>query len=142
LPHAIRLTEKAVTLPAGKNHLNGDMTLELTRERFSLENGDFGRQRNQLLILEAIAKQTFRLVNITRLPDLIARVHNDVVDTNLSNFDLLCLAWTIKQIPEQNLKYYQIPGKPKTALDPLTKTVVYYWQPDPEYLKQIGKYFQ
>ncbi len=142
LPQSIRLTEKSVTLPAGHNHLNGEMTLELTRERFSLKKGDFGRQRNQLMILEAIAKQTFQLTNISKLPDLIARVHNDVVDTNLTDFDLLCLAWTIKQVPEGNLKYYQIGGKAESGLDPLIKTVVYYWRPDMEDVQNIRRYFQ
>ncbi len=142
LPQAIRLTEKTVILPAGNNHLNGDMVLELTRERFSLRNGDFGRQRNQFMILKAIAKQTFRLTNLTKLPDLIARVHHDVLDTNLTDFDLLCLAWTIKQVPENNLKYYQIGGKAESSLDPLTKTVVFYWRPDLEGIERIQKYFQ
>ncbi len=142
LPQAIRLTEKSVTLPAGNNHLNGDMVLELTRERFSLRNGDFGRQQNQFMILKAIVKQTFRLTNLTKLPDLIARVHHDVMDTNLTDFDLLCLAWTIKQVPENNLKYYQIGGKAESSLDPLTKTVVFYWRPDLDGIERIQKYFQ
>lgn len=142
LPKPVKLTEKSMILPAGNNHLNGEMTLELTRERFSLKNGDFGRQQNQFMILKAIAKQTFQFGNIVHLSDLITKVRKDVVDTNLTDFDLLCLAWIVKQVPEQNLTYYQIPGRQESGVDPLTKTVVFYWNPSHESIQRIRKHFQ
>lgn len=141
LPDSVKLTFKSITLPAGNNHLNGDMTLELTRERYSLKNGDFGRQRNQLLVLKAIAKQMMGS-DITRLSESISQASKNVVDTNLTNADLLSLAWLLRQVPEGNLNYYQIRGESEYGLDPLTKTVVYYWKVDMEDIKRIQKHFQ
>jgi LCP family protein required for cell wall assembly len=142
LPKPVKLTFKSMTLPSGINHLDGNMTLELTRERYSLNNGDFGRQQNQLMILKAMAKQMLSATNIRRLSEFIFRARQQVVDTNLTTIDLLSLAWLLRQIPESNINYYQMKGKSESGLDPLTKTVVYYWRPNIENIRQIQKHFQ
>jgi LCP family protein required for cell wall assembly len=142
LPKPVKLTFKSMTLPAGINHLDGEMTLELTRERYSLANGDFGRQQNQLLILKTIAKQILNVKNIGRLSELISLARRDMVDTNLTNMDLMGLAWLLRQVPEASIRYHQMRGKSEKALDPLTKTVVYYWRPDMEDIKRVQTYFR
>ncbi|HBE81140.1 MAG TPA: LytR family transcriptional regulator [Firmicutes bacterium] len=143
LPQAVKFTFRSkATLPAGKNHLNGEMTLELTRERYSLKNGDFGRQQNQLRILKSIAKQVLNSITIPQLYQFIVRERKDVVDTNLTNVDLISLAWLMRQMTERNLRYYQIRGKSEYAIDPLTKTTVYYWQPDMEDISRIQRHFR
>lgn len=45
------------TFPAGKISLNGDQALLYARERKSLDNGDFGRNQHQGIIMEAALKK-------------------------------------------------------------------------------------
>jgi LCP family protein required for cell wall assembly len=143
LPQPVKFTFRSkMSLPAGKNHLNGEMALELTRERYSLKNGDFGRQQNQLRILKSIAKQVLSSITIPQLYKFIVRERKDVVDTNFTNVDLISLAWLMRQMPERNLNYFQIRGKSEYAIDPLTKTTVYYWQPDMEDISRIQRHFR
>lgn len=139
LEHPVELTFKKIKLASGKHLLDGNTVLELARERYSLKQGDFSRQHHQLQILKALASQLFKPANFKHLPILIKDFRNDVAETNLSEADFIALARLMRKLPEGNLKYYQIPGKSQKGTDPLTHTRVYYWNPDLEGVKRIGK---
>ena len=138
LERPVKLTYAHVTLPAGKSHINGATALDLARERHSLRDGDFGRQRNQLAILKAMALKLVSPSYFSQLIPLIRRTKAGIVDTDLSDTELLGLAWTFRQIPWTAIHYWQIPGKADYARDPLTRSVVYYWIPDLAQAKRIA----
>ncbi len=139
LERPVKLTFKNQVLPAGANHLDGATALELTRERFSLRAGDFSRQAQQLRVLKALVRQLVRADNLPKLPRQIQAAQKYLVATNLSPADWLAIAGLLHGLPESNLQYHQVPGRPQTGLDPLTHTQVDYWAPDRESLKRLGK---
>lgn len=139
LPQPVKLTYEGITLPAAKQKLDGRTTLNLVRERESLKNGDFGRQRNQVLVLKALANEVVELNNIERLPALVRQLKRDVIDMNFSEDDLASLALMLKDISTEDVSYTQIPGKDGYAVDPLLNRRLYYWIPDykPEKIREV-----
>ena len=139
LDHPVELTFKKITLASGKHHLDGETVLELVRERYSLKRGDFARQYHQFQVLKALTGQLLKPGNFIRLPALIQEARSNVVETNLGEADFISIAGFIRKLPEPNLKYHQIPGESQYGLDPLTHTKVYYWKPDLDSVKRIGR---
>ncbi|HEY4389836.1 MAG TPA: LCP family protein [Paenibacillus sp.] len=130
LDKPIKLTYADQTFPAGDNHLTGAEALNLVRERKSLPGGDFGRQANQAMVLKEIMHTVIKPQNITKLPSLINQVRKDILDTNLSDSDMISLAWMAKDVKEDDLQYVQLPGHSGKAMDPIVKSELYYWIPD------------
>lgn len=133
----IRLTYSNTVIAAGKQHLDGDTALKLARERKSLDDGDFGRQKNQALILKALARQLLKATSLQQLPRLIADFKEDVIDTNFTDNDLISLAWMMVDLSNENIEYASIPGHSAMLPDPLVGSQLYYWIPDTEEVKSI-----
>lgn len=132
LDNPVKLTYAYKTLPAGDNHLSGAEALDLVRERKSLPGGDSGRQANQAMVLKEIVRTVIKPQNLKNLPSLIHQVREDILDTNLSDSDLISLALIAKDLKEDRLRYVQVPGHSGKAWDPLVKNDLYYWMPDLE----------
>jgi LCP family protein required for cell wall assembly len=142
LPKEVKLDQPLkerglLTLPAGKQTLNGDLTLDFVRERYSLHNGDFGRQSDQLMILKLIAEKLTQISYLPKLPGLLKQVKRDVIDTNFNDSDLISLAWLFKDLKGDQVQYFQLPGKSDYAFDPLVKLRLYYWVPNVKDLQDI-----
>ena len=105
-------------LPAGQNHLTGDQALRLSRARYGLPNGDFDRQKNNFYLLAALANQMLSFSNISKLPEIIDLVYQELVDTNMSAAEVAAIALKFKGITRDEITYYQIPGQ-GLAHDPL-----------------------
>ncbi|MCR8641078.1 LCP family protein [Paenibacillus sp. N1-5-1-14] len=114
----------------GLVHLNGEEALMFVRERKSLSEGDFGRQKNQALILRAIAKKLLQASSIKQMPSLITQVKKDVLDTNFTDGDLISLAWMMSDMNSDRMEYSSIPGHSAQLMDPLVRQQLYYWIPD------------
>lgn len=132
LDERVKFTYVDMTLEAGDHHLSGIETLNLVRERKSLPGGDTGRQANQALVLKTLAYTLLQPKNLKNLPSLISQVKEDILDTNLSDADMISLAWMVKGIKEDQFQYAQFPGQNGTEFDPVVKTKLYYWMPDME----------
>lgn len=50
-------TGMGTNFPAGTIHLNGDEALNYVRERHALNNGDYGRNEHQAIVIQAIIKK-------------------------------------------------------------------------------------
>lgn len=129
-------------LAAGTHHLNGEQTLIAVRERYSLPNGDIGRQVNQSLVLKSILFKMLRPENLSQLPTLLADVQTEVIDTNFRNSDLISLALLYQGMSESQFHYQQIPGDSGRALDPLVGMELEYWIADQEAVREIRGRFQ
>jgi polyisoprenyl-teichoic acid--peptidoglycan teichoic acid transferase len=152
LPKEVKLDQplmgrSIITLPAGKQTLDGALTLDFVRERYSLPNGDFDRQSDQLMVLKLIAEKVTQFSYLPKLPSLLIQVKRDVIDTNFKDSDLISLAWLFKDLKGDQVQYFQLPGHSDYAFDPLVKLRLYYWVPDAadvqnitnNYLKKSGK---
>jgi len=137
LPKPVTLTFSQRVIPAGKQHIDGYLALKLAQERYSLPEGDFGRQKNQRLLIEALIHKLSQPQYVKKWPELLQQVKNDLLDTNLSVENMLSLAWTFKEISQQEISHIQIPGYGQYGWDPLVKGNVYYWIPDRSRVKEI-----
>lgn len=135
LPNPV--TDKDLHLPAGENHLSGDEALRLARARYGLPNGDFDRQQDQFYLISALAHQMLSLSNISKLPEELNIIQQDLMDTNLSTPEMLTMGLAFKGIAKEVIKYYQLPGQSTSAPDPLVGANVYYYEPDMEGVRKI-----
>ncbi|WP_223068717.1 LCP family protein [Paenibacillus caui] len=139
LSSPVRLTYAHRTLPAGKQHLDGDLTLKLVQERRSLSSGDINRQQNQALVMRAVIRKMLEPDNLVRIPSLVTKVKEDIVDTNLSDRDIVSLSLLAKGLKSEDIGYVQIPGHSGRAKDPLVGKELYYWIPNLEAWWKIAK---
>jgi cell envelope-related function transcriptional attenuator common domain len=139
LPYPVNDNVAKVYLPAGENHLSGEEALRLARARYGLPNGDFDRQQDQFLLISALAHQMLNLSNITKLPEILNVVYQDLMDTNLSTAEIVTMGLEFKGLAKENIKYYQLPGRGITAYDPLVGDNVYYYEPDMDGLNKVVK---
>lgn len=129
------------TIGPGRVHLNGETALMFVRERKSLTDGDFGRQKNQALILKALAKKLLQVNYMKQMPSLIEQVKEDVLDTNFTDGDLISLAWMMSDMNSDQMEYRSIPGHSERLMDPLVRMELYYWIPDLVEVKSIAESF-
>jgi len=135
----VKLTYNYRTLPAGEQHWNGETTLDFVRERKSLDDGDNARQRNQALVVQAIARRLLVPDNLAQLPELIRQVKEDILDTNLTDADMLSLAWMVRGIDPEEMYFVQFPGSSGKAHDPLVNAELYYWIPDMKAWSELSR---
>lgn len=128
-------------LEPGKQKINGKAALALSRERFSLSDGDFGRQVDQVMILRAAAEQLLSTDHILKLPELVAEARDSIMDTNLSNGDAISLGWMLKDLKGPDMKHVQVPGKSLVAADPLVGKELWYWEADAVKVREISRMY-
>lgn len=130
LSEPVRLTYAQVTLPAGKNHLDGERALQFVQERRSFSEGDHSRRENQAHLVKTVIQKMLEPGNLFNIPTLYQQVKEDMLDTNLEDKDIASLARLAAKMTGDNMKYFSVPGKEGIAYDPLVKMDLYYWIPD------------
>jgi polyisoprenyl-teichoic acid--peptidoglycan teichoic acid transferase len=145
IPYKITLTHPWYKENAGKvfnpgsQQLDGRMATEIAHERYSLQNGDFGRQQTQELVLLAILKKATHPSNISELPKLVEAAHSFLIETNMSTQDMVSLGLGLKGLNTTDIHYYQLQGQSMNAMDPIVKSNLYYFVPDKAQLDKIIK---
>ncbi|WP_156922772.1 LCP family protein [Desulfitobacterium metallireducens] len=137
LPSSVNDRRSNLHLSAGEHHLSGEEALVLVQARYDLPDGDFGRQQNQFYVVQSLANQMLAPSNIPELPKLITTIRQDLLDTNMSIYEMVTLGVEFKGIDKEAMKYYQLPGKGISALDPLVGAVVYYYEPNKDGVKKV-----
>jgi polyisoprenyl-teichoic acid--peptidoglycan teichoic acid transferase len=134
--------DKVIT--AGSHFFNGKMVTEIVHERYSLTNGEYGRQQLQQEALKGIAKQALSSSNISKLPALVDSIPNFIIATNMSNSDMLSLGLTVKDFdPSKQLVYHQLHGTGKKLYDDILKAKNDQIVIEPQQIKDnITAYFQ
>ncbi len=95
-----------VTLPAGTQHLDGPTALAYARNRETI-GSDFDRADRQQQVVMAVFD---KITSLGTLPKLLANaptIYNNLrygIHTNLNLQQTLSLAWTVSQIPRDNIK--------------------------------------
>ena len=98
-----------INLKAGQQHLSGEQALQLLRYRHD-ELGDIGRIQRQQMVLRALIEQTLNPTTITRLPDIL-NVVKENIDTNLSIEELVALVGFGSKINRSNMQMLMLPGR-------------------------------
>lgn len=143
VPYRITLThpwypeDQGKVFDPGIYHLDGKLATEVVHERYSLQNGDFGRQETQELVLLAIMKKAMHPSNVSELPKLIEAAHGFLINTNMSTQDMLSLGLALKGLNTNDIHYYQLTGTSIYATDPIVKSNLSYFVPDMAQLKAI-----
>nr|WP_263324283.1 LCP family protein [Neobacillus sp. Marseille-Q6967] len=109
-------------ITAGVHSFNGKMVTEIVHERYSLKNGEYGRQQLQVEALKGIAKKALSPKNIGNLPDLVDSIPEFIVDTNMTTSDMLSLGLAGKDFnPDTQLTYHQLVGTGQSLYDDILK---------------------
>jgi polyisoprenyl-teichoic acid--peptidoglycan teichoic acid transferase len=98
-----------VNLKAGRQHLNGDQTLQLLRFRYD-ENGDIGRIQRQQMVMRALMEQALNPTTVARVPKLLSVIQTHI-DTNLTVEELVALSGFAAQVNRSNTKMLMVPGE-------------------------------
>jgi polyisoprenyl-teichoic acid--peptidoglycan teichoic acid transferase len=109
-------------ITTGTHALDGKMVAEVVHERYSLKNGEYGRQKLQEEALKGIAKKALSPSNINNLPSLVKSIPDFVIASNMTTSDMLSLGLSAKDFePNTQLEYHQIPGVGKRMYDDILK---------------------
>ncbi|MBG1266758.1 LCP family protein [Nostoc sp. WHI] len=98
-----------INLKAGKQHLNGDQTLQLLRFRRD-ELGDIGRIQRQQMVMRALMDQTLNPATVAQLPKVLDVV-KDHIDTNLTVEELVALMGFGVRTNRSNMQMLMLPGR-------------------------------
>lgn len=94
-------------LEAGIQHLTGKQAEQVVRTRIGI--GDYGRIRNQTLVLKAVALKMLTVNGIKQFPDLVNRLSSYVL-TDFSPSDISQMTCLLAMIdPKEDIIYQAIP---------------------------------
>lgn len=120
-----------VNLKAGRQHLNGDQTLQLLRFRYD-ENGDIGRIQRQQMVMRALMEQALNPTTVARIPKLLSVIQTHI-DTNLTVEELVALSSFASQVNRSNTKMLMIPGEFSAP----GEYDASYWLPNPSKIQAL-----
>ena len=118
------------TFPEGELHLNGRETLAYCRERYSLPNGDFGRNEHQTIVLKALVNKVTDPSIISKIDPLLKALQGKFM-TNMDINEMFALAqMQLDDLAVWDIQSYAISGD---------VDYLYCWVPD-EYLSVVDLY--
>ncbi|MFS8541406.1 MAG: LCP family protein [Tissierellales bacterium] len=102
---------KGTNIKKGVQVLNGEQAMEFLRFRKGYIDQDLGRIRAQQQFIKAAAKQTLKLNNIGKIPQMIKSYYNNI-ETNIPLDLILKFAASAKDYDLDGMKMATLPGKP------------------------------
>lgn len=100
-----------INIQPGKQILDGDKAEQFVRYR-EYPDADIGRVKAQQQFMEALAKTALRPSTLLKLPKIID-VIQDNIETDIQPLELVSLANFARQIKQEDIKMYIIPGEGK-----------------------------
>lgn len=102
---------KGTNITKGVQVLNGEQALRFLRFRKGYQDQDLGRIRAQQQFIKAAAKQTLKISNVGKIPQMIKSYYNNV-ETNIPLDLILKFAASAKDYDLDGMKMATLPGKP------------------------------
>lgn len=125
-----------IDLKQGRQHLNGDQTLQLLRFRHD-GHGDIGRIERQQVVLNALMEQTLTPATVARFPQILSVVQSNL-DSNLSIEELLALVGFAVKIDRSNVQTITLPG----VANQYGRNEASYWLPNYSRIREMmSQYF-
>ncbi|MFE7560697.1 LCP family protein [Kitasatospora sp. NPDC057500] len=113
VPRTIEGVGEARAWEAGTHHMDGATALLYVRERYGLPGGDLDRTKRQQNFLRALMLKVMdsgTLAGPARLGGLLGTVGEVVsVDDRLSNTDLFQLAWSLRPLRADDVRFLNAP---------------------------------
>lgn len=110
-----RTSSRQICLKKGIQTLNGEEALALSRTRHTIQGGDRGRIKNQMLVLEAIIDKALSPKIITKYNSLL----NSVSDSVITNIEQKSVTKLIKKQIKNNesweIESYSVTGKDSSS---------------------------
>ncbi len=127
------------SFPAGQIHLNGDAALAYVRERYSLQNGDFGRNEHQIIVLQGIIRKMLSPEVITNFSSLMDALDGTFL-TNISTSSIWKLAnMQINDMATWDIIQYHVTGDTGSAecvsMPGMMLSVVYPYENQVEFIR-------
>jgi polyisoprenyl-teichoic acid--peptidoglycan teichoic acid transferase len=97
-----------IDLKAGRQHLNGNQTLQLLRFRYD-EWGDIGRIQRQQELMRNLIEQSLTPTNLSNIPQVLSVISSNV-DTNLKIEELMGLVGFIAKTQRSQVQMLMLPG--------------------------------
>lgn len=142
LTHPWYKENKNKVIKAGTHTFDGKMVSELVHERYSLKNGEFGRQQLQQAALVGIAKSALNPNNITHLPSLVNSISDFLIATNMTTSDIVSLGLAVKDLDINSIHYHQLHGENKKMHDDVLQANNDQFILDPQDIEEVAaKYF-
>lgn len=125
-----------INLKKGRQHLNGNQTLQLLRFRHD-GNGDIGRIERQQMVMRALMEQALTPATVARFPQILNVVQSNL-DSNLSVEELLALVGFAVKIDRSNVQMLTVPGD----VNRYGRNEASYWLPDYDRIREMmSQYF-
>jgi LCP family protein required for cell wall assembly len=122
-----------INLNQGQQLLDGNKAIQYMRYRHD-ELGDIGRVQRQQAFFRAIISQKLKLETITKIPDVLAVVKQNL-DTNMSVQEILAIAAFVSKVDRHDTKLLMVSGRFSTSQEfPLS-----YWIVDDRRLARLMK---
>lgn len=102
---------KGTNIKKGVQVLNGEQALQFLRFRKGYQDQDLGRIRAQQQFIKAAAKQTLKVSNVGKIPQMIKSYYNNI-ETNIPLDLILKFAASAKDYDLDGMKMATLPGKP------------------------------
>ena len=135
-----------ICIKEGRQHLNGEEALVLSRNRKQLANGDFGRGQNQQLVIQAMLEKIKSLKSVNQFTSIFNTVSNSL-DTNLTNKQILSFYSVAKDIVKTglssnssnivNIQQLYLQGQGAMIYDKRMKMELYDYVPNTYSVKDI-----
>ncbi|MUG98333.1 LytR family transcriptional regulator [Scytonema sp. UIC 10036] len=121
-----------INLKKGKQHLDGDKTLQMLRYRND-GRGDIGRVERQQIVMRALAEQTLNPTLLARFPRILNVVRSHL-DTNLTVEEILTLVNFGVQTGNSNMETLTLPGRASAYHEYKTS----YWIPNAQQIEKMA----
>lgn len=135
IPNDLKYTDESqhlyIDLKAGKQHLNGEETLQLLRFRNDGQ-GDIGRIGRQQQVMQALIKQKLNPLTLLRLPQILLVIFSNI-DSNLQGDELVALGRFLLNLDRPDVDSLTLPGEANLA----GYRGVSYWLPDEESIREL-----
>jgi LCP family protein required for cell wall assembly len=126
----LEFTDKHVHFPKGEIKLDGKEALIYARMRKKDPRGDFGRQKRQRQVIEALMQKGESIASVTKFREIINVLQHNV-KTNMNPIEMWNIQANYKSARE-TIKAHKLEGKDKTFKG------TYYYMPDKKNLNNIS----
>jgi len=118
-----------INLKKGKQILDGKKAHAYVRFRHD-EIGDIGRVQRQQKFINALYLKLLNPVTFVKIPELVREIKKNVI-TDMSNSEILKIAYFVKELPRENIKMVMLPGQF------LNRYGISYWGIDYDKFREI-----
>lgn len=106
-------TDNQIVIGTGKHHLNGEEALVYSRMRYQDPEGDYGRQKRQREVIQAIISKIISLDGLTNYSEILEAVSNNIqTDIPLNSSNMMNLLGYKSSL--NNIEQFQLEGDDAT----------------------------